>query len=199
MTLAAQLEQARVLAILRRPDIGTQVLTMVEQLYNLGVRAVEITQDQPDSLAALEELTGAAPPDLIVGAGTVMTINQLDAVRMAGSQFAVCPHLDPQLLNHGAARGLPVIPGVTTATEVVTAHTAGAQILKLFPAAPLGPSYLKTLRGPFPHIAFVPTGGIEVDSIPAWIDAGALCVGVGSSLFGPHGVHPRLADLLDRG
>ncbi|MGH3516807.1 MAG: bifunctional 4-hydroxy-2-oxoglutarate aldolase/2-dehydro-3-deoxy-phosphogluconate aldolase [Haloechinothrix sp.] len=199
MTLAAQLEQARVLAILRRPDIGTQVLTLVKHLYNAGVRAVEITQDQPDSLAAVEELTAAAPPDLIVGAGTVMTTDQLDAVMMAGAQFAVCPHLDLQLVDHGAARGLPVIPGVTTATEVVTARTSGVQVLKLFPAGPLGPNYLKTLRGPFPHVAFLPTGGIQVDSIPAWIEAGALCVGVGSGLFGPNGVHPRLAALLDRG
>jgi Entner-Doudoroff aldolase len=196
MTLAATLRQARVLAILRRPDIGEVVIELFDQLYAAGVRAMEVTLDQADAVAALERLVSHAPADVAVGAGTVLTPDLLDATVAAGAAYAVCPHLDPALVERGLAAGLPVIPGVATATEVLAARNAGAEVLKLFPAGPLGIAYLRALRGPFPDVAFLPTGGIKIDDVPGWLDAGAVCVGLGSGLVGADGVDPRIADLL---
>lgn len=196
MTVRGSLERARVLAILRRPDIADVVLDLLEQLYEAGVRAIEVTLDQPDAPAAFRRLVEHAPADTVVGAGTVLTTAQVDMVADAGAAFAVCPHLDPGLIQRGVARGLPVIPGVATATEIATARAAGAEVLKLFPAGPLGIPYLKALLGPFRDAAFVPTGGIAVEEVPAWIDAGAICVGLGGALVGSGGVDVRIGEVL---
>lgn len=196
MSLEDALRRARVLAILRRADIGTTVLALFDQLYEAGIRAVEVTLDQPQSLDALRRLVAHAPPDVVVGAGTVVTSGHIDAVVDAGASFLVCPHLDESLIAHAAERGLPVLPGVTTGTEVAAARRAGATIVKLFPGGPLGPAYLRALRGPFPDVPFVPTGGIDVADVPGWLEAGALCVGIGGSLFAAGGVDRALGEVL---
>jgi 2-dehydro-3-deoxyphosphogluconate aldolase / (4S)-4-hydroxy-2-oxoglutarate aldolase len=196
MTLRASLERGRVLAILRGPGIGKVVLDLLEQLHAAGVRAVEVTLDRPEAPDALRRLVEHAPPDTVVGAGTVLTTEQVDTVADAGASFVVCPHVDPRVIKRGLDRGVPVIPGIATATEVVTARAAGAEVLKLFPAGPLGISYMKALLGPFRDAAFVPTGGIAVDEVPAWIEAGALCVGLGGALVGPGGVDPWVGEVL---
>ncbi|MGZ8662436.1 MAG: bifunctional 4-hydroxy-2-oxoglutarate aldolase/2-dehydro-3-deoxy-phosphogluconate aldolase [Actinomycetota bacterium] len=198
MTLRASLERARVLAILRRADIGEVVLDLFEQLHAAGVRAVEVTLDRPEAPDALRRLVGHAPPDTIVGAGTVLTTDQVDMVADAGGSFVVCPHVDPRLIERGLARGVPVVPGISTATEIVTARTAGAEVLKLFPAGPLGIPYLRALLGPFRDAAFVPTGGIAVDEVPVWIEAGAICVGLGGALVRSDGVDPKLGEVVRR-
>jgi Entner-Doudoroff aldolase len=198
VTLRESLERARVLAILRRADIGEVVLDLFEQLHTAGVRAVEVTLDRPEAPDALRRLVEHAPPDTIVGAGTVLTTDQVDAVADAGGSFVVCPHVDPRLIERGLARDVPVVPGVSTATELVAARAAGAEVLKLFPAGPLGIPYLRSLLGPFRDAAFVPTGGIAVDDVPAWLEAGAICVGLGGALVGSDGVDPRLAEVLRR-
>ena len=184
MTVRESLERVRVLAILRRSYIGEVVLDLFEALHGAGVRAVEVTLDRPEASDAFRRLVGHAPPDTIVGAGTVLTTEQVDMIADSGGSFAVCPHLDPRLIERGRARGLIVIPGISTATEIVAAQAAGAEVLKLFPAGPLGIPYMKALLGPFRDAAFVPTGGIAVDEVPAWIEAGAICVGLGGGLVG---------------
>jgi 2-dehydro-3-deoxyphosphogluconate aldolase/(4S)-4-hydroxy-2-oxoglutarate aldolase len=198
MTLRASLERARVLAILRRSDIGEVVLDLLEQLHSAGVRAVEVTLDRPEAPDALRRLVERAPPDTMIGAGTVVTTEQVDTVADAGASFVVCPHLDPRVIERGLARGVPVIPGIATATEIVTARRTGAEVLKLFPAGPLGIAYMKALLGPFRDAAFVPTGGITVDEVAAWIEAGAICVGLGGGLVGSDGVDPRVGEVLRR-
>jgi 2-dehydro-3-deoxyphosphogluconate aldolase / (4S)-4-hydroxy-2-oxoglutarate aldolase len=158
---------------------------------------MEVTLDQPTSLEALRRLVAHAPEDMHVGAGTVMTVEQLDAATDAGATFLVCPHLDLQLVERAADRNVDILPGVTSSTEVATALTAGVTTLKLFPAGPLGPAYLRAMHGPFPSAAFVPTGGIRVEQVPAWLEAGALAVGLGSDLIGPNGVHEAVRELLE--
>jgi 2-dehydro-3-deoxyphosphogluconate aldolase / (4S)-4-hydroxy-2-oxoglutarate aldolase len=196
LTLRDALERARVLAILRRPNIADEVLDLLEQLHGAGVRAVELTLDQPDAPAALRRLVEHAPADTVVGAGTVLAVEQVDMVADAGASFAVCPHLDVRLVERGLAHGVPVVPGVSTATEIVAARAAGAEVLKLFPAGPLGIPYLNALLGPFRDAAFVPTGGIALEDVPAWLEAGAICVGMGGGLVGSDGVDPRVRDVL---
>jgi len=196
MTFEETLRRARVLAILRRPDIGDVVLDLFDELHSAGIRAIEVTLDQTDSLDALRRVIAHAPDNVLVGAGTVMTTEQLDAVVDLGASFAVCPHFDAQLVSHAVDRDLPIFPGITTGTEVVAARDTGASVLKLFPAGPLGVGYLRALRGPFPDVPFVPTGGIRVADVQEWLDAGAACVGVGGALIGPNGVDPQLSKVL---
>ncbi|MGH9293453.1 MAG: bifunctional 4-hydroxy-2-oxoglutarate aldolase/2-dehydro-3-deoxy-phosphogluconate aldolase, partial [Acidimicrobiales bacterium] len=98
--------------------------------------------------------------------------------------FCLSPHLDPALVRACRARDLLPIPGVLSPTEIVSAQALGLDLLKLFPCAGVGPEYLKALRGPFPTIDFVPTGGIELDDVEGWLRAGAAAVGLGSGLVG---------------
>lgn len=190
------LSRARVLAILRRPDVDEVATRLYDQLYAAGIRAIEVTLDQERSMAALEALVEHAGDDVLVGAGTVTKREQLDAVAGTGASFVVCPHFDPRLVEHAVDIGLPILPGVATGTEVMAALDAGASAVKLFPAGPLGIGYLEALRGPFRHVPIVPTGGIGVAEVPDWLDAGAVCVGIGSALFGPDGMDPALDGVL---
>jgi 2-dehydro-3-deoxyphosphogluconate aldolase / (4S)-4-hydroxy-2-oxoglutarate aldolase len=192
------LKAARIVAILRRPDIYEVVVDLCDELHANGIRAVEVTFDQPTSLAALRRLASHASDDMLVGAGTVMTVEQVDAAADAGATFVVCPHLDLRLVERAADRNLGILPGVTSSTEVATALTAGVTTLKLFPAGPLGPAYLRAMHGPFPSAAFVPTGGIRVEHVPDWLATGAIAVGLGSDLIGPNGIHEAVRELLEQ-
>jgi 2-dehydro-3-deoxyphosphogluconate aldolase/(4S)-4-hydroxy-2-oxoglutarate aldolase len=120
--------------------------------------------------------------DVVVGAGTIRDRDQLDAAVAAGADFLVTPHLDPRLLEAMLATGVPVLPGVMTPSEVAAALDAGAQAVKLFPASTVGPRHLRALRGPFPDLPVVPTGGIGAADVRSWLDAGALAIGAGSEL-----------------
>jgi 2-dehydro-3-deoxyphosphogluconate aldolase / (4S)-4-hydroxy-2-oxoglutarate aldolase len=171
----------RVMAILRYRG-GGDVLGAIEALHRGGVRVLEVTVDTPgcwDAIAA-----AARQPDLVVGAGTVTTAEQARHVADLGARFVVSPGLDVDVLVAAHERGLATLPGVATGTEVLAAQRAGADVLKFFPAGGLGPRYLAELRGPFGGVDFVPTGGIRVDEVGAWLQAGALAVAFGSDLAG---------------
>lgn len=196
MSFVTALREARVVAILRRRDIDEVVEDLADQLFAAGVRAAEITLDQPGALQALERLLARAPDDAVIGAGTVMTVDQLDHAADLGVRFVVCPHLDVELITRALERGIDILPGVATPTELVTARRAGASAVKLFPAGPLTPAYLRVLRGPFPDAAVVPTGGIALQEVGDWLDAGAVAVGLGSAIGGIDGIAPQVADVL---
>lgn len=181
-TLLEHLAASRILAVLRRPDIATCADALVTGLRERGVRAIECTLDQPGALEVIRRLRAERLPDELIGAGTVRTTLQIDALHAAGADFAVSPHLDEALLAYAVEVGLPLLPGVMTPSEVARALALGAPAVKLFPAGPLGIDYLKALRGPFPDVAVVPTGGIAIKDVRAWLQAGALCVGLGSAL-----------------
>lgn len=178
-----RLGAGRVMAVLRVGPDGGDALPLAERLVAAGVTAVEYTMDSPDPLATIARLRLALDPAVAVGAGTVTTIDQLGPLTDAGASFVVSPHTDPALVEAARLRGLEPIPGVLSATEIRTALGAGASILKLFPAGPMGTDYLRALRGPFAGVDWVPTGGIALGDVGDWLDAGALCVGVGSALW----------------
>ena len=152
--------ESRVVAILRLRDHGLAV-EVAEALVRGGVRVLELTQDDPGALAALRAV--AALPDVVVGAGTVLDPATVPALADAGARFIVSPNTDPRVIGAALDAGLEPIPGALTATEVASAIGAGATLVKLFPAGPLGTAYLRALRGPFGHVNFVPTGGIAHD------------------------------------
>jgi 2-dehydro-3-deoxyphosphogluconate aldolase/(4S)-4-hydroxy-2-oxoglutarate aldolase len=179
-----RLREARVNAVLRTPD-GESAVRAAEALAAGGVRAIELTFTTPGAAEALRRARGLLPADVVVGAGTIRDRAQLDAALDAGAEFLVTPHLDRGLLAAMLESGRLALPGTFTPTEVAAALTAGATAVKLFPASAVGPSYLKGLRGPFPEVQVVPTGGIGPDDVRAWLEAGAIAVGAGSELCPP--------------
>lgn len=152
-----------------------------------GVRAFELTLNEPESDAfrAIEAATRvAAELGLEIGAGTVLSIEAAERALAAGATFLVMPHLDIDLVAWAAARGIPAFPGCATPTEVLAAWRAGGAAVKIFPASVVGPAFVRELGGPFPDIKVVPTGGVTLESAPAFIAAGAVAVGMGGWLLG---------------
>jgi 2-dehydro-3-deoxyphosphogluconate aldolase / (4S)-4-hydroxy-2-oxoglutarate aldolase len=193
----ARLSEHRLAAVLRIPraELAERV---VAALVAGGVEVVELTFTTPGVEAALAHVRDRHP-GLLLGAGTIRDEGQARRAAAAGADFLVMPHLEPRLLGICRATGLPALPGVLTPSEVALALAEGADLLKLFPAGSAGPAHLKALRGPFPELRVVPTGGIGLEDIPAWIEAGALAVGVGGELCpGALVEEQRLGELTER-
>ncbi|HWK26429.1 MAG TPA: bifunctional 4-hydroxy-2-oxoglutarate aldolase/2-dehydro-3-deoxy-phosphogluconate aldolase [Solirubrobacter sp.] len=174
------LADARLIAVVRAPSAADAV-SAGHALLAGGVTAVEITYTTPDAAAAIARLR-AELPELLVGAGTVISTAQLRESIDAGAAFAVSPHLDPAIAQLAVDAGLAYLPGVLTPTEVAAAR-AYSPVLKLFPASLGGVGHLKALRGPFPDVQFVPTGGVNPGNVADWFAAGAFAVGAGSDLL----------------
>jgi len=190
-----RIRAARVVAVLRLRD-HTRAVEVAETLAEGGVTALEFTLDDPGGIGAIERVAARIGDHVLVGAGTVTEVAQVAAAREAGARFCVSPHLDPAVIAAANGAGLAPLPGIATPTELLAARRAGARLLKLFPAGPLGgAAYLKALKGPFGDAELIPTGGVEIDDVRAWLDAGATAVGVGSSLVDRTG---SLDGLLDR-
>ena len=180
MAEATVLESSPLLGIVRFHD-GGDVSGAVEALVSGGIELVEVTIDTPGALEAVERAAGEGR---VVGVGTVVSVEQVRACAAAGARFVVSPGVIADVIRDARELGLEPVPGVFTATEILTATAAGARVMKLFPASCGGPSYLRALRGPFPTTALVPTGGVRLDEIVAYFDAGATVVALGSTLVG---------------
>lgn len=176
--------------------------TVAAALAEGGVRAFELTLNEPEAeaLRSIEAVARvAAGLGLELGAGTVLSIEAAGRAVDSGATFLVMPHLDPELVAWAAARDIPAFPGCATPTEILAAWRAGAAAVKLFPASSAGPGFVRELRGPFPDIAIVPTGGVTLESAQLFITAGAVAVGVGGWLLGdrtPDGVRERARQIV---
>lgn len=179
--LRTALAQDRVMAILRYRG-GGDVSAAIEGLHRGGIRVLEVTVDTPGGWEAIAAVTDQ--PGLVVGAGTITDADQVRRLADLGGRFIVSPGFDATVVEAALERGLEVLPGIATGTEVLAARRAGAQLFKLFPAGALGTPYLQQLRGPFSREAFVPTGGVGIGDIAAWLAAGAFAVALGSDLAG---------------
>lgn len=171
----------RVVAIVRGvgPD---RIVNVVEAIADGGVGCIEITADSPEVLTSLRQVTDVVDDDLLIGVGTVLDSETAVATLRAGAEFIVTPTLSEEVIDVGNRYGALVAPGVQTPTEAQTAFEAGADVVKLFPAGPLGPDYVSALTGPLEQIPIVPTGGISAENAPAYLEAGATAVGVGSAI-----------------
>jgi 2-dehydro-3-deoxyphosphogluconate aldolase / (4S)-4-hydroxy-2-oxoglutarate aldolase len=183
---------ARVLGIVRFRS-GGRIDHVLDALSDGGIASLEVTLDTPGALEAIERSAGAGR---VVGAGTVRSPEEVAAAAGAGSAFVVSPVVSETVIEAANARGVDVLPGAFTPTEVARAVELGATAVKLFPASLGGPRYVRSLRGPFPDVPLVPTGGIAVNDVAAYLDAGASCVGLGGELVGR--VAPVSDDALDR-
>ncbi|WP_205863328.1 bifunctional 4-hydroxy-2-oxoglutarate aldolase/2-dehydro-3-deoxy-phosphogluconate aldolase [Planosporangium thailandense] len=192
----AELTAARMLAIIRGTDTGAAVAAG-RTLLASGVRIVEVALTTPGALRAIEAIRSDAPVGSLIGAGTVLTVADVADVAAAGAQFVVTPAVVDSI-PEAARRGLPVAAGALTPTEAHTAVGLGASVVKLFPASLGGPAYLKALRDPFPDVPFVAVGGVGLDHLRAYLDAGAIAVGVGGPLVGDAASGGSLEDLRAR-
>lgn len=182
----------RLIAVLRRVEPRDRLLALVDELVDAGIRTVEVTMDTPDAADDLAAVSGRlAGRGVLIGAGTILTHDQLAAARAAGADFGVAPVLDPSLLDDALGAGLPFMPGALTPTEIATAWAAGATFVKLFPASAVGPSFVRELRGPLPDVQLIPTGGVDVSSAASFLDAGAAAVGVGNAITRADGARRR--------
>jgi 2-dehydro-3-deoxyphosphogluconate aldolase / (4S)-4-hydroxy-2-oxoglutarate aldolase len=180
--VADAIREQRLIAVLRRIAPRARLLQLVADLVADGVGIFEITFDAVDAAADLETVRAGVGSHALVGAGTIRTADQLRAAIGAGAVFGVSPVLDPAILVAARAAGLPFIPGASTPTEVDAAWRAGATFVKLYPGSSLGPSHLRELRGPLPEIEMIVTGGVDASNAVAFLDAGAVAVGIGSAI-----------------
>ena len=177
----ARLRDAGAVAIMRLRDHRRSV-EIGHALAGAGLTVMEITLDDPAALGALRALADALPSSVLLGAGTVRRPEQVAQAADAGARFCLSPHCDPAIVEATLEAGLEPVPGAGSATEVARALDAGARVVKLFPAGPLGVGFMKALLGPFRGTDFLPTGGIRHDGVGEWLEAGAAAVGLGSDL-----------------
>ena len=176
-----------VVAILRAADAG-RFLEVGRVLYEGGVRAIEVTLTAQGALEAFGRLEEELPGDALLGVGTVRSAADAERAVAAGAAYLVAPDLRPDMVGFAVERGIPVVPGALTPTEVAAAWAAGATAVKVFPVSAVGgPAYLKAVRAPLPEVPLVPTGGVGIDDIGAYLAAGATAVGIGAPLLGDAG------------
>jgi len=169
------------LAVIRGPSLDLTI-KMVGALVDGGVRGIEITFTTPNALEVVQSLDKEFGSNIILGMGTLTESEQAEAAKNAGAIFLVSPHTEVNLAKAMTATGLPVMMGALTPSEVMKAWTLGSDVVKLFPGSLGGPDYMKSLKGPFPDIPMMPTGGVSDKNLKDWFDAGAFAVGAGSNL-----------------
>lgn len=181
------------------------ILDVVDALVAGGIRACEVTADSPAALESIERVAAAFGEEVTVGAGTVLDAETARACQLAGAEFLVTPTVNPDVIQTGNRYGTPVISGVMTPTEALTATETGADMCKLFPASTLGPSHVSAMSGPLGQVPLVPTGGVSSENAADFFESGAAAVGVGSALVDSNaienGEYDRLtetaSDLID--
>jgi 2-dehydro-3-deoxyphosphogluconate aldolase/(4S)-4-hydroxy-2-oxoglutarate aldolase len=167
-----------------RADSGDAAKAVVEALMEAGLVVAEITMTVPGAMDAIASVAKHFGDNLLVGAGTVTDADTARRAVDAGAEFIVTPCLVPEVIDAARRAEIAVLPGALTPTEVLNAFRLGGDMVKVFPAQSVGgASYLRALRGPFPDIPLVPTGGVTLDNVHEMFDAGAAAVGVGSELI----------------
>lgn len=166
-------------AVFRRVD-PEKVEQYVDQLVSTGFPLIEVTMDSPDWRNTAQKITAGGG---IWGAGTVVSTEQVKQAVDAGAHFMMSPVCDGEVIAAGAGTGIPFVPGCMTPSEISAAIKAGASAVKLFPAVSIGTEGIASLRGPFPDIPFVATGGVNLTNAVTYIKAGATFIGIGTSLF----------------
>lgn len=149
-----------------------------------GIKNIEVTYTTPDATKAISELKTfySSESEVVIGAGTIMTVELAKEAISAGAEFLVSPHFDANIQKFAHEAQIEYFPGCATTTEIVQAMNGGANIIKLFPGGVLGPSFIKDIHGPIPNVNLMPSGGVSLANIKEWKDKGAVAVGVGSAL-----------------
>ena len=178
----AALEAAGIVAVIRLKDAG-KLRGVVDALVEGGVRALEVTMTVPGAVELIRAIKPTLPDGFLLGAGTVTDAATATRVIDAGASFVVSPVFRRDVMSEAHRHDVAALPGCFTPTEILDAWEAGADIVKVFPATALGPTFFKDVRGPLPHVKLMPTGGVTIDNVGTWIAAGAVAVGIGTSLL----------------
>lgn len=195
--VAGAIEASGVVAVIRLPR-AEQLHDVALALAEGGVRAVEVTMTVPGAAALIAGLAAALPDDIIVGAGTVVDAAAARQVIDAGARFVVGPVFRPEVIDVCRRNGVAVMAGCFSPTEILEAWDAGADVVKVFPAGVLGPSFLRDIRGPLPQVRLMPTGGVTLANAGEWIAAGAVAIGVGTALVDRELADARRFDEITR-
>jgi 2-dehydro-3-deoxyphosphogluconate aldolase/(4S)-4-hydroxy-2-oxoglutarate aldolase len=197
-TIRQAIEASGVVAVIRLQD-ARKARAVVDALAEGGVRALELTMTVPGAVRLIEEIAPALGKDFLIGAGTVLDPETARAVILAGAWFVVGPVYNEAVVRLCHRYDVPAMPGCFTPTEILTAWEAGADIVKVFPATPLGPSFFRDVRGPLPQVRLMPTGGVSLANAGEWIKAGAVAIGVGTALVDSAAVaEGRFAAITER-
>ncbi len=179
-----QVKQLGLLAVLRGPS-PELTLQMVDALVQGGVLGIEITYTTPNAEEVVKAVADKYGDQIVLGMGTLTQPEQAESAKAAGARFLVSPVCDPALVQAMVASGLLSMAGALTPTEVYQAYCLGSDVVKIFPGSLGGPAYIKALKGPFPYIPMMPTGGVSAGNVADWFKAGVVAVGAGSELCSP--------------
>ena len=179
-----KIQDAGIVAVVRAASTE-EAVHITDACIEGGVAAIELTFTVPHADKVIEDLAKRYTPEqIILGAGTVMDAETARIAMLAGANYIVSPHFDPEIVRTANRYRMAVMPGVFSVTEAVRAMEAGADILKIFPAELFGPKIIKAIKGPIPYAKMMPTGGVTADNVGEWIKAGAVAVGAGGALTG---------------
>lgn len=185
-----------------RGNYGTELFESVEALYRAGIRAVEVTFEanlpHEKTAYAIRCLAEQFSGRMCIGAGTVLSVEQVDIARSSGASFIVSPNTNTAVISHTKKTGLVSIPGAMTATEIVCAYESGADVVKIFPAGALGLSYFRAIQAPLAHIPMAAVGGITTENISNFILSGAVAFGISSPLFPKELMRERRFEEIER-
>ena len=180
----ARLGRTGIVAIIRTPS-SERLVDVAEALLAGGVEAVEVTFTVPGAARVLEQVAERLGDRVLLGAGTILDAQTARIAMLAGARFVVSPNVNVDVIQICRRHGALAIPGGFTPTEILTAWERGADVVKVFPSDFTGAAYLKVLAGPLPHVRLMPTGGVTLESAPAFLKAGAFAVGIGTALVDP--------------
>lgn len=183
LALPERTEAARLVVVARAPHADAYA-PVLDALVAAGIRSIELTLTTPATIERLPELVARYDGLADLGVGTVTDVDEVDAAAAAGARYLVTPVSDPAVVARALAVGVPIVPGGLTPTELHGSWRAGASAVKVFPAGQVTPGYVADLRGPFPGIRVVPSGGVDLEGARAWLRAGAVAVSVGGPLLG---------------
>jgi 2-dehydro-3-deoxyphosphogluconate aldolase/(4S)-4-hydroxy-2-oxoglutarate aldolase len=184
-TTLNKLKELGLVAVIRGPS-SELTIKMVAALIEGGVLGIEITYSTPNAADVVRTLDQQFGEKIVLGMGTLTELAQVEEARGAGARYLVSPACESVLGQAMVASGLPVMIGALTPTEVLQAYKLGADVVKIFPGSLGGPAYLKALKGPFPFIPMMPTGGVSSTNVEDWFAAGVFGVGAGSELCPPN-------------
>lgn len=183
--LLSNLKSAPIIAILRGVS-PNKVLEVGNLLVSSGIRVIEVPLNSPDAFTSIAALRGHFSPDITVGAGTVLTVADVEKIAKAGAEICISPNLDLEVISTAQKLGLIPIPGVATSSEFFEAYKHGVKAMKLFPFSNLGISFMKALQSVSPKDShLIPVGGVSVEDTFELVQSGALAVGIGGSLYDP--------------
>ncbi len=180
-----------------RVSSSEEAIDVADAIKQGGSSFIEITMSVPGAIEVVKELTLRYRAEIVIGAGTILDPETARAALLAGAQFLVTPTLNLDVIKLARRYSTVVVPGAATPTEILTAWTAGADMVKVFPVAPLGgPDYIRALKGPLPQVLMVPTGGVTIENAAAYIKAGSAALAVGGELVDKKAVKEKAFNVI---